>query len=50
MASLKTRTKKIRSKKRTKAGRARKTAMETNGTTPVFAIHQTGEKNPPSKS
>lgn len=50
MASLRTRSKKIRTNKRKKAGRARKTAMETNGSTPVFPVHQDGEKNPPNKS
>ncbi len=50
MASLRTRTRKIRNSKNKKAGSARKTAMETKGTTPVFPIHKDGEKNPPNKS
>ena len=50
MASLTGRTKKIRARKASKAGRARKRNLENNGSTPVFPIHKDGEKNPPSKS
>lgn len=50
MASLATRTRKIRVRKAAKAGRARKTAMQNKGTTPVFPIHKDGKKNPPNKS
>jgi len=50
MASLTGRTKKIRARKRTKAGRARKRSLENNGSTPVFPVHKDGKKNPPSES
>jgi hypothetical protein len=50
MASLRTRTSKIRGRKAAKAGRGRKSALESKGTTPVFPIHKDGKKNPPTKS
>lgn len=50
MASLTGRTKKIRARKASKAGRSRKRALQNKGSTPAFPIHKDGKKNPPSKS
>ena len=45
MASLTGRTKKIRGRKRARRGAARKKALVSKGTTPVFPIHKDGKKS-----
>ncbi len=40
MASLSSKTKSIRARKQSKAGSARKKALEARGSTPAFPIHK----------
>jgi hypothetical protein len=46
MASLSGKLKKIRNRKKTKAGADRKKKLQKHGSTPKFVIHQEGESAP----